>query len=52
LEWVSFAPDDSEGVRARAVALPVRLDYGGLAGVERPALTGRDSVRLQNAMLL
>jgi malate dehydrogenase len=45
-------PDDSQGRRVRAAALPVRLGSEGIARVELPALTARDRVALDNAMLL
>lgn len=46
------APDDSAGRRARTSALPVRLNRTGLVDVVLPELSGRDRVRLDNAMLL
>jgi len=46
------APDDSAGRRTRAAALPVRLNRSGLVDVVLPELSGRDRVRLDNAMLL
>ncbi|HUK37323.1 MAG TPA: hypothetical protein VLV86_25580 [Vicinamibacterales bacterium] len=46
------APDDSAGRRARAAALPVRLNRSGVVDVVLPELNGRDRVRLENAMLL
>jgi malate dehydrogenase len=46
------APDDSFGQRARASAMPVRLNRTGLIDVVLPELSGRDRVRLDNAMLL
>ena len=46
------APDDSAGVRARAVALPVRLGRAGVVEVAMPELSVRERVRLENAMLL
>jgi malate dehydrogenase len=46
------APDDSAGRRTRASAVPVRLNRTGLTDVVLPELTGRDRVRLENAMLL
>jgi len=46
------APDDSAGRRTRTSAVPVRLDRTGLTDVVLPELTGRDRVRLENAMLL
>jgi malate dehydrogenase len=49
---VFTAPDDSTGVRARTTALPARLGPGGIRRVELPALTDRERVALDNAMLL
>jgi malate dehydrogenase len=46
------APDDSAGRRTRTSAVPVRLNRTGLTDVVLPELTGRDRVRLENAMLL
>ncbi len=46
------APDDSAGRRVRTAALPVRVNRRGLAEVVLPDLSGRDRVRLDNAMLL
>jgi hypothetical protein len=46
------APDDSEGRRMRAAALPVRLGPGGIESVALPALNAHDRVALDNAMLL
>lgn len=46
------APDDSAGTRARAAALPVRLDRTGIIEVVLPELSGRERVRLENAMML
>ena len=46
------APDDSAGMRARAAALPVRLGRSGVVEVVMPELSGRERVRLENAMLL
>jgi malate dehydrogenase len=46
------APDDSTGQRTRTAALPVRLNRAGLVEVVLPELSGRDRVRLDNAMLL
>jgi malate dehydrogenase len=46
------APDDSSGVRARAGALPVRLGRTGVTEVTMPALSVRERVRLENAMML
>jgi malate dehydrogenase len=46
------AADDSAGRRARTSAVPVRLNRAGLIEVVLPELSGRDRVRLDNAMLL
>ncbi len=46
------APDDSAGRRMRAAALPVRLNRTGLVATVLPEMSGRDRVRLDNAMLL
>ena len=46
------APDDSLGVKARTVALPVRLGPGGIQAVVLPELSVIDRVALDNAMLL
>jgi malate dehydrogenase len=46
------AADDSTGQRARTSALPVRLNRTGPIEVVLPELSGRDRVRLDNAMLL
>lgn len=46
------APDDSNGRRARAVSLPVRLGPSGILSVDEPELNNRDRVALENAMLL
>ena len=46
------APDDSGGRRTRTAALPVRLNRSGLVEVVMAELSGRDRVRLDNAMLL
>jgi malate dehydrogenase len=45
-------PDDSNGRRSRAAALPVQLDAHGIASVERPRLNNHDRVALDNAMML
>ncbi len=45
-------PDDGEGRRTRAAALPVRLGPGGIANVVVPPLNVHDRVALDNAMLL
>lgn len=46
------AADDSNGRRARAAALPVRLGPAGITRVELPSLNSRDRVALDNAILL
>jgi len=46
------APDDSSGRRARAGALPARIDRSGVVDVVLPELSVRERVRLENAMLL
>jgi malate dehydrogenase len=46
------AADDSNGLRMRAAALPVRLGPAGITRVELPSLNSRDRVALENAMLL
>jgi malate dehydrogenase len=46
------APDDSQGKRTRAVALPVRLGPRGLERVVLPELNAHDRVALDSAMLL
>ena len=46
------APDDSAGRRTRTAALPVRLNRSGVVDVVLPEMSGRDRVRLDNAMLL
>ncbi len=46
------APDDRAGRRTRAAALPVRLGRTGIVDIVLPELTGRDRVRLDNAMML
>jgi malate/lactate dehydrogenase len=46
------APDDSEGQRAKAAALPVRLGQGGIIRVDVPTLSVSARVSLDNAMLL
>jgi malate dehydrogenase len=45
-------PDDSMGVRARAVAVQVTLDSGGVVPHQVVPLSARDQVALDNAMLL
>jgi malate dehydrogenase len=47
-----IAPDDSNGRRARAAALPLRLGEAGVLGDELPSLSVHDRVALDNAMLL
>ena len=46
------APDDRSGVRARAAALPVRMDAGGIVEVVMPKLSAVERVALDNAMML
>lgn len=46
------APDDSNGRRTRAAALPVHLGSAGIVRVEWPRLNAHDRVALDNAMLL
>lgn len=46
------APDDSAGRRTRTAALPVRLSRSGVGEVVLPEISGRDRVRLDNALLL
>ena len=46
------APDDGNGRRARAVALPARLGACGVLTAEIPPLNTHDRVALDNAMLL
>jgi malate dehydrogenase len=45
-------PDDGAGVRARAASLPVRLGPAGIVRIDVPALSVREQVLLDNAMLL
>lgn len=45
-------PDDAAGRRARATALPVRLQRDGIATVVLPELSAVDRVVLENAMML
>jgi malate dehydrogenase len=45
-------PDDSQGRRARAAALPVRLGPEGVVAVVLPELNAHDRVALENAMML
>jgi len=46
------APDDSQGRRTRAAALPVYLGCDGIERIDPPALTVHDRVALENAMVL
>jgi malate dehydrogenase len=46
------APDDTAGMRMRTAALPVRLGGTGVVDVVLPAMSGRERVQLDNAMLL
>jgi hypothetical protein len=46
------APDDANGRRARAAALPVRLSAGGIDRIVLPELSARDRVALENGLLL
>ena len=46
------APEDSDGVRTRTAALPVRLTIAGVERVVLPTLSGVNRVALDNAMLL
>jgi malate/lactate dehydrogenase len=46
------APDDTEGRRTRAAALPTRLGPAGVLNVEQPALSVAAQVALDNAILL
>jgi malate dehydrogenase len=46
------APDDSAGTRMRTAALPVRLGDTGVVDVVLPAMSVRERVQLDNAMLL
>lgn len=46
------APDDSQGRRTRAAALPVYLGCDGIERIDPPALTAHDRVALENAMVL
>jgi len=46
------APDTSAGVRSRAAAMPVRLDWRGIVEVVAPALSVAERVALENATLL
>lgn len=43
-------PDDSQGRRTRAAALPIRLGCEGIVRIDLPPLTGRDQVDLETAM--
>jgi malate dehydrogenase len=47
-----IAPDDSNGRRARAAALSLRLGESGVISDELPPLSVHDRVALENAMLL
>ena len=49
---VFVAPDDRQGRRARAAALPVYLDCEGIERIDAPALTVHDRVALENSMML
>jgi malate dehydrogenase len=49
---VFVAPEREGGRRTRTVALPVRLDRGGIASIELAPLTVQAQVALDNAMLL
>jgi len=44
------APDTTSGTRARAAALPVRVDADGIASVAQPSLSVVERVALDNAM--
>jgi malate/lactate dehydrogenase len=46
------APDDSAGTRMRTAALPVRLGDTGVIDVVLPAMSVRERVQLDNAVLL
>lgn len=46
------APDDSFGRRARAVAMPSRVDLSGVQTIDLPPLSAHDQTALENAMLL
>jgi malate dehydrogenase len=46
------APDDTAGIRMRTAALPVRLGDTGVVDVVLPAMSIRERVQLDNAMLL
>jgi malate dehydrogenase len=46
------APQEDDGRRTRAAALPVRLDETGVKNVELPTLDGNARVALDNALLL
>jgi malate dehydrogenase len=46
------APDDAQGRRARAAALPVRLSAAGVASVALPVLDAGTQVALDTALLL
>ena len=47
-----LAPDDEFGRRARAVAMPARLDARGATAIALPPLNAHDQTVLENAMLL
>ena len=47
-----IAPDDSEGRKMRAAALPARADTQGVVGIGVPPLTPHDRVALETAILL
>jgi malate/lactate dehydrogenase len=46
------APDDSQGRRTRAAALPIRIGRTGIVSADVPQLSGRDQVALDKGMLL
>jgi malate/lactate dehydrogenase len=46
------APDDTNGRRARAAALPVRLSARGIDRIVLPQLSARERVALENAVEL
>ena len=45
-------PDTGSGTRARAAALPVRVDAAGIAEIIQPTLSVVEQVALDNAMML
>jgi len=49
---VFVAPDDGQGRRTRAAALPVYLGCEGIERIDAPALTAHDRVALENSMML